>query len=69
MLCEMWSRLAYLSEEGGKFPECLDPWLIEGTQQRKHHQLLRPEVCRQFYDFQQCRTMIIVAPGMLWRRE
>jgi hypothetical protein len=44
--------LAYLSEEGGKFPECLEPWLIEGAQQRKHHQLLRPEVRRQFYDFQ-----------------
>ena len=59
MLCEIWSRLAYLSEEGDKFSKCSDPSLVERSQKRKHHQTLGPEVPRQPDDFQQWRTVII----------
>lgn len=67
MFRKIWSRLAYLREEGGKLPKCLDPWLVERAQKWKHHQLLRPEVRRQFYDIQQRCTVIVVAPGTLLR--
>ncbi len=67
MNMQIWSRLAYLSEENGKLPKCLDPQSIERAQKREHHQPLRPEARRQLYDIQQWRTVIIAVPGELCR--